>query len=1369
MSARLRWRTLCAIAVSFVNLECGAQSVSADAPSTSSSTSGTPAKTQTKPPLTIEPDLRASSLRRVSSSDYIARIVLKISNPSVAVANYSLRMSMPKKRPGLQVQGITSSPADHANVELQPPFSATLSNIAISKKDISILPAGQDQYDIQISFQCASDVKDCWQVDTGADKQPTASAEFSLDLGTTATTKSVTLLAGKLPEGRDNLGFGQQGINDLLKDDRISQSGLVFETSIIKKALADELFLQSTERSRVEAGKKYGEALQLASAVFRDAKAEPQTKADAKLLIAEINYRTTLLKAGLGFWGGYISQVPGIPIRHLAALEDLFADFEKVLNQIDGISATATATDQELLKARASLQELNGKLATYLIDRDKATIVQQKERRNINDTWSNMATIEEQQVRIKAKMDELAAQQAALTSKTNSLLTKAVTASAGIDPSLLEAVRSGDVKSVAASYIQSQIGSPDSPLMKSFGDLTAESQKMVQLYQQVHEGTIKAEELRSNFEAAAEAIRHPTVDSIGKLGEQVWAKLPDNAKLTVLSTINDKVPAIEWARSASDTLKTLGKPDDYLAGQIADVLQQSGTPVADLKNLIHNGITQAYTLDADARLGLQSILGGVISSSFAVGTNAAQAEAALNGFATAMPEAFLERIPPQAKLLLQSEMGAANQAQVADRLRVYGLSKVKVIFDVTGNVTVAATGVANQVSFARSELLKPLTLSGDVEKIQADAERFLYDAAAGGSAGMRTALSFMPPTVLMSGLAAKNSSQAVALSASLKANLPPADFKSVQERIAKSMVGYASIDQASQAISEQTQSAAPRRAIEEDSKLPQGGGLDPQTNQMLTVALDAAFPGAGTALQMVQAFGAMDANRDLNEKLSQEAARLMAKKVELIDRQTNTYFDEVLSQKDQARAEALADAARQQITQYQQVMQRSIEERGITEAKIGLRRGWTFYLAERLREEFDLFDRAYALWAKGAAKQGVVEEEIRNDPQNTRYALDSDIQLYGWLSRTRESSRSDPDTLRIHWARLIRLAKDLCQRRGCKPGDAMLGQIASGRQLSVIDDLLSAADRAKFLAWQEKPLGVFRADFTILPFQQFVPSSLDNVRIIEVRASLLDRAGGEQATDQITLRHRGVSYIPRLTRGATGESVISLELENMLPRSSNSFNRASEYDLESLRTRYDSYFTGSNLPSARIFEGYGLFASYEIIIEPTPQNIKAKDIALRFAYHYNDASIVMTEAQFIQSIVGSGRNSSSDGLDIALVEDRGLCSKFPPTTPRKISNLPLATQLFFLPRSNKQFAALSDGQRKSIEQLALCGSATLRKICRSDSDIALSIDTQLRGPEGEAVLRRNNPKLKALPIDALRLELIKDAKNAASKDGCKGA
>lgn len=182
--------------------------------------------------------------------------------------------------------------------------------------------------------------------------------------------------------------------------------------------------------------------------------------------------------------------------------------------------------------------------------------------------------------------------------------------------------------------------------------------------------------------------------------------------------------------------------------------------------------------------------------------------------------------------------------------------------------------------------------------------------------------------------------------------------------------------------------------------------------------------------------------------------------------------------------------------------------------------------------------------------------------------------------------------------------------------------------------------------------GPFRAEFQITPMNGLVPPTAYNVRLIDLRLAGQNHAGTLSSTEQITLAHTGVSYIG--VPAQNDEQTVDFQLETLLPRISSSFNSPTEFDLDALRTRYDSYFTGSNLPSARNFEGYGLFATYELTIEPTQANRNLKDIVMRAAYFYQHIASIPNEAAFMRMLVKEGDHPPK------------LSSHFPDLAPHQI-------------------------------------------------------------------------------------------------------
>lgn len=156
------------------------------------------------------------------------------------------------------------------------------------------------------------------------------------------------------------------------KEEAISLGELYVERALVKKTIADELFLQG----KTGASARYEQAQQ---SLEEAKKLLVEKKPVLSLLSADIQYRTTLLALGLDFWGGVRAGTPGIPMRHLIALEDLANDFERVTTQMDGLYDKGESQDQSLTKAKAALQEVTGKLNGYIAEKEKAVVSERHE------------------------------------------------------------------------------------------------------------------------------------------------------------------------------------------------------------------------------------------------------------------------------------------------------------------------------------------------------------------------------------------------------------------------------------------------------------------------------------------------------------------------------------------------------------------------------------------------------------------------------------------------------------------------------------------------------------------------------------------------------------------------------------------------------------------------------------------------------------------------------------------------------------------------------------------------------------------------------------------------------------------------------
>ena len=90
--------------------------------------------------------------------------------------------------------------------------------------------------------------------------------------------------------------------------------------------------------------------------------------------------------------------------------------------------------------------------------------------------------------------------------------------------------------------------------------------------------------------------------------------------------------------------------------------------------------------------------------------------------------------------------------------------------------------------------------------------------------------------------------------------------------------------------------------------------------------------------------------------------------------------------------------------------------------------------------------------------------------------------------------------------------------------------------------------------------------------------------------------------------------------------------EALLPKQSALFNLPRNFNVNELRNRYNGAFTEVNYPVLREFEGYGLYAMYQLTLENSAENRRVDDLLIQVAYFYNDASNVVSEEQYLNSL-----------------------------------------------------------------------------------------------------------------------------------------
>jgi hypothetical protein len=676
----------------------------------------------------------------------------------------------------------------------------------------------------------------------------------------------------------------------------------------------------------------------------------------------------------------------------------------------------------------------------------------------------------------------------------------------------------------------------------------------------------------------------------------------------------------------------------------------------------------------------------------------------LQGYVRSAPRdvvSWMGSVSPTGRDWLMSQAGVASPAALEARIRAEGWGTLQqwVTVDAQGNIALS-DGSKTRLG-ALAELLGRADSVADSVDPQ-EAKAAVRDVVVRGKDSLKEARG-----VILRNVDGPTFTRLVSQGTSnLAANEQAALWLSTVEKLNRSPRGAVvqSIAEVEIGAAAQAQVARPEVA----AKLPreptpagppaEGSDAGQQQQQMAIAALKAAYPVAGVAAEIVtNAFKAMEQIAVLEgieqrrSALSQEQARLS-----MIFKQTT--LDSALAEQERRMAAALKQAARAQSKLYAEAISLSGNTAKGLRAEVILQRSLAFYRAERLREEYDRVSAAYALWLwDGTPSKDKISELIQNDPQMLRYALDSDIQLYSWLSRVGESSRADVFQLGDHWEKIKDLVERVRVTQGESPGIDNLGKY--DQQTLNLLELLDESQARRLKAWLDKPSQKLILTFTIAPaderFREYAEPAprtplskgatmpaepaafvghvagvrneridetsqrqlkLRNLRLLEVRLAGVYQlsAGAPQYTSvAASLAHPGYAFVAR--NGAPDRDPYLFQLERRWPtgpRSGLNYEQMTQQSVQ--RYLHDSDF---NSP----FLGYSPYTNWTLTLEPTARAPQA--IFVAFAYVSLDSTVPRTEADFVkrfqQTVSSFAASTSSKPAQTGSTQVEAMLSAFP--------------------------------------------------------------------------------------------------------------
>lgn len=999
------------------------------------------------------------------------------------------------------------------------------------------------------------------------------------------------------------------------------------------------------------------------------------------LIRSDIAYRKALIDYRLPFFGGYSALTPTTPHHEMVKMEALLGDMTELIERIDTLRqrfATQGAT-QAIIAA-----ELNYALGQYdasEIDREIAGNETDYSELDLSEYRAREDELETELKEIQGRLDALSAQQDALASQAASLTQSLISSASGVPISDVSALASGDLQTVAEAFVEQQFLSAEAPLAK---DLLASSElargvaeavgDVQEIVAQVEDFQGKAQIIEKAVNGDRDAIR----ELVNRFGDERTREFVARAEdlegkveqAVALTKSLDQKRALAFLRSQLpaemaeiDRIVAEVKPleevfetayvavmekgfekalIDEFEGALSDVLEEARPSEDEIKRM-KDELKALYSVNPEqlaspyfARQAMAAI-DTLQSGSEDIVSSIASLD---SGFILKIPglRPAVEKLSPGDRRKLQNALEEASE-RASDHV---DLSGDKLCVGKRGGpsrnircVDFAELRRGFRQEFSEANVFAAdrmnTFLSRQVDKLSDEGVLLLYlgkDGAAGfagnlrgvftekdrlGDAWKRVQTRFERGGALFAQKEVREAPR-VAVARLVTASAMPQPGASLRRL------------EEFEPTNQQPTPSRPAPPLTD----PTEGGLDPATNAVVQGALNYALPGAGAALQLGQAWASMDANRELQKDYMQRLSSAVREMDQLARAKRVATREAALADLRRQRADAINRAGAQQIAKFEVALSSTMDEKKFNRELINLYRPRFYYLAERLRERFEAFDRSLADWSDGLPEGGFFQRQILANPQNARLALDSEIQLFGWLNRNIEATRTSPYALHHHWEKLVGLVQEYCSASGCKPGDGSLGQIAQTVPQYLFRDVEGKIAHSEFREWSQSRdrLASFVHFFSFAPGELGLPPSALNARILDFAIIPVDRRGKVLPGSRVQLRHDGFSTL----RLADEEGQIKEARHVLVPREMPPANREQSEDVEFLRQRFQTQGSLNALLRLRDLEGYGLYGGYRLEVFDGPTIEEVDDFRLQISYIFTNPNNINSEADFVASL-----------------------------------------------------------------------------------------------------------------------------------------
>jgi hypothetical protein len=1133
---------------------------------------------------------------------------------------------------------------------------------------------------------------------------------------------------------------------------------ITLDLALLLKVRADEFFIQSGPNDR--AGSKYAAALEELKKV-RPENLPVTGRNVLALLKQDIEYRQLLLSNKFSFWGGFRSMTPSLPAQIQEEFAENVTNLGQVVREIYDLQNFQVANEKVGAEANAKSIKSSADIAVHRVEGEIQAIQGQESRLSRQDTLVRMQSLRSQRAALEGEMERASKALAAAQKSVDNALIGAAANYAGLPPGTADAIITGDIKGAIIKYATSEsfLNSPE---------IASAGQQLGKLGTQLTEVIHTANEVRSKLEDAEfvrTAIRDPSLKNLSSLGERAWSNLPTESKDEILRRVSEQAPVaaiVDLARDGQNIYNTA-------ASNVASLRNGLASGLAQLDSI--SSLAQANAQAAIDRLGnnetqLKNATANLLHGlSEEIGRGSSYVNRAADSYVRLSSKALLASVKirdPQVVDELKKAFHVNTEEEIAASLSSLGISqsshlevKAKDLILrragkdlVIGDVGTLLSQVnANTVSVSSTDVKKELTsLTVNLGQTSTSVRNLV--------------LQNIDPALFPK------------LANDSLANLSQGELRTIWDRtmqVTKSQSSgasdWATSEVAKLAVGELSGHGVVE-ANDNDAALPppppnssgsnSSGNNDALAKQAATTALNAAFPGAGTAAQVLMSAieGMAEMGRQIEnmQRLSASSRALFMEESQLAASLNPLLLQEAIATKQLQIAKLQQQASQQQADLYMQIVAASGTETKDLWTRVKMRRPLAFYRAELLREQYSLLDDAIGVWAGTETTLSKnIERMVRNDPQNLRLALDSEIDLYGWFNRDLEGSRTDLDQLEVHWRQLDAVASEALKPIMGGGGGSPLGSIQTTDRLSLRSLIAPGSDDARALeSWLQNPSSGTALRFLLHPAQRFFGANLRNIRVIDVALSGIIRGASPQEFTVIsaTLKHPGAALVSN-SRSSDGQSVRPYRWEVLVPANLAIVKKISEISPTQYLTPFRLKSAGARAP----IEGYSPFTVWQLSISDSFRTLpKLDDLELKIIYYSIDDDAIVTEQDFLNSI---DRRRSSSAPDLAWVQNYFPVSWYRWTASRVgnksqavgLSESYAAMLLDYMPAapaSDQQrpagVAACAVTRQVAASQSKECPPPVdliVQKRCLPKSEISASLYEYYRSDD---FLKKNNPK-----------------------------